>query len=165
MDDLCPCGSQQSYESCCEPFITSKLDAPSAEQLMRARYTAYAKGAVEFILNTTIEEKRKECDEKAIRSWSKNSAWHKLEIINTKNGQLEHDEGLVEFIAHFSESGILKNLHEKASFKKIDGKWYYDDSEIEKPQPFTRSEAKVSRNEPCTCGSGKKYKKCCGKEE
>jgi preprotein translocase subunit SecA len=34
--------------------------------------------------------------------------------------------------------------------------------EEEKPQPVVRSSEKVGRNDPCTCGSGKKYKKCCG---
>lgn len=38
--------------------------------------------------------------------------------------------------------------------------------EIEKSYKSTKTvvkEVKVGRNEPCTCGSGKKYKKCCGK--
>jgi preprotein translocase subunit SecA len=30
-------------------------------------------------------------------------------------------------------------------------------------QTFVRSERKVGRNEPCPCGSGKKYKQCHGK--
>ena len=34
--------------------------------------------------------------------------------------------------------------------------------EAEKVETFVRSEKKVGRNEPCPCGSGKKYKKCCG---
>ena len=31
------------------------------------------------------------------------------------------------------------------------------------PKPMVRNEEKVGRNDPCPCGSGKKYKKCCGK--
>ncbi len=30
------------------------------------------------------------------------------------------------------------------------------------PQPYVREQPKVGRNEPCVCGSGKKFKKCCG---
>ncbi|MBS3949983.1 MAG: tetratricopeptide repeat protein [Peptococcaceae bacterium] len=30
------------------------------------------------------------------------------------------------------------------------------------PQPYVRPEPKIGRNDPCFCGSGKKYKKCCG---
>ncbi len=160
--ELCPCGSQQSYDLCCEPIITFKNKATTAEQLMRGRYTAYVKGAVDFILQTTLEEKRKECDEKAIRSWSQNSVWHQLVILDTSKGTGEHTEGMVEFTAHFTEGGIKKNLHEKAVFKKIDDQWYYVDGEIQKSKPFIRTENKQSRNDPCPCGSGKKFKKCCG---
>ena len=157
----CPCGSQQSYQSCCEQFVTCSADAPTAEKLMRARYSAYVLGAVDFIINSPIEEKRKECDEKAIRKWSQESEWYGLEIKQVTDGGPEHKEGVVEFIAQFSENGVRQSLHEKASFKKVDGKWFYEDSEIQKPKPFIRTEAKISRNDPCPCGSGKKYKKCC----
>jgi SEC-C motif domain protein len=162
--DFCPCGSQKPYENCCEPFISHTTDVPTAEHLMRARYSAYVKGAISFILDTTLEEKRKECDEKAIRDWSSNSQWHKLEIISTTNGGVEHTEGTVEFIAHFTEFGILKSLHEKGLFKKVNGHWFYVDGEIQKSKPFIRTETKLSRNDPCPCGSGKKLKKCCSKE-
>jgi preprotein translocase subunit SecA len=33
------------------------------------------------------------------------------------------------------------------------------------PETIVRSEPKVGRNEPCPCGSGKKYKKCCGRPD
>lgn len=160
--ETCPCGSQISYSECCEPYVTGAVPAPTAEKLMRARYSAYAKTAVEFILSSTIEEKRKECDEKAIKNWSELSTWHQLEILGTDKGGEMDDEGTVEFIAHFTEGGIRKNYHEKGVFKKVDGNWYYVDGEIQKQKPFIRGEEKVSRNSPCSCGSGKKYKKCCG---
>lgn len=158
--DICPCGSQKPYNECCEPFVTWKINPSTSEQLMRARYSAYVKEKIDFILDTTLEEKRKECDEQAIRNWSSKSIWHKLEIISSKSGGPQDNEGMVEFIAHFTEGGIRKNLHEKAVFKKVEGKWFYIDGEIQKPQPFTRSDVKISRNDPCPCGSGKKYKKC-----
>jgi SEC-C motif domain protein len=161
--DFCPCGSQKPYAECCEPLLLNISFASTAEQLMRARYTAYVKNAIQFVLDTTLQEKRKECDEKAIRDWSLNSQWHKLEIISTSNGGPEHIEGTVEFIAHFTEYGVLKNLHEKGLFKKINGQWFYVDGEIQKSKPFIRADVKISRNDPCLCGSGKKYKKCCFK--
>lgn len=162
--EKCPCGSEKPYLECCEPIITLKADYSTPEQLMRARYSAYAKGNIDFVLNTTIEEKRKECDEQAIRNWSEKSIWHQLEILGTKDGAPQDSEGIVEFIAHYTEGGIRKNLHEKALFKKVDGKWYYVDGEIHKPKPFIRSADKVSRNSPCPCGSGRKYKKCCASD-
>ncbi len=35
--------------------------------------------------------------------------------------------------------------------------------EDQKIETFKRAEVKIGRNDPCPCGSGKKYKKCCGK--
>ncbi|MBN1578493.1 MAG: YchJ family protein [Chitinispirillaceae bacterium] len=161
--ELCPCGSRLSYADCCEPFISGAALAPTAEKLMRARYSAYAKTAVDFIIATMIEEKRKECDEKAIRTWSELSTWHKLEIVTTEKGSPDDTEGVVEFIAHFSEDGIRKNYHEKGTFRKVNGAWLYLDGEIQKQKPYVRSDVKPSRNDLCSCGSGKKYKRCCGK--
>jgi len=37
------------------------------------------------------------------------------------------------------------------------------EAEAAKAQPETRGEPKIGRNDPCPCGSGKKYKQCCGK--
>ena len=161
--DQCPCGSEKPYSECCGPVISGSVSAQTAETLMRARYSAYATSAVDFILASTLEEKRKECDEKAIRTWSEQSTWHKLEILSTEKGESSDTEGMVEFIAHFTESGIKKSYHEKGTFKKEDGSWLYVDGEIQKPKPYIRPEVKVSRNDTCPCGSGKKYKKCCGK--
>ena len=161
--DQCPCGSEKPYSECCGPVISGSVSAQTAETLMRARYSAYATSAVDFILASTLEEKRKECDEKAIRTWSEQSTWHKLEILSTEKGESSDTEGMVEFIAHFTESGIKKSYHEKGTFKKVDGSWLYVDGEIQKPKPYIRPEEKVSRNDPCPCGSGKKYKKCCSK--
>ena len=40
-----------------------------------------------------------------------------------------------------------------------------DNSQVsEKKEPIRRTEAKIGRNDPCPCGSGKKYKKCCGRD-
>jgi SEC-C motif-containing protein len=161
--ELCPCGSTLEFAACCEPIISGAKPAPTAEKLMRARYSAYAKTVVDFIISSTIDEKRKECDEKAIRDWSENSTWNKLEILSTDKGTETDSEGMVEFVAHFSEAGAEKTYHEKGMFKKVNGAWLYVDGEIQKQKPFVRQEDKISRNDPCTCGSGKKYKKCCGK--
>ncbi len=159
--ELCACGSQRSYEQCCEPVVKGIRPAETAEELMRGRYTAYAKGAVEFILSSTHPDRRSECDEKAIRSWSANSVWQGLEIVSTEKGTADDVDGKVEFIANFTEERIKKSLHETGSFVKIDGSWFYVDGEIHPPKPFVRQEDKVNRNDPCPCGSGKKYKKCC----
>jgi SEC-C motif-containing protein len=128
---------------------------------MRGRYSAYARGVIEFILSSTIPERRGECDEKAIKAWSANSDWSGLEIVSTSNGQSGDTEGTVEFIARFTENRIKKVLHETGTFKRVDGSWFYVDGTIHPPKPFVRDDGHVNRNDPCPCGSGKKYKKCC----
>ena len=93
--------------------------------------------------------------------WSKESEWMGLEIVNTDKGTETDDEGIVEFKATYREKGKTVVHHEKSYFVKKDGTWYY-----QKWLPLQRTivnDSKVGRNDPCPCGSGKKYKKCCGK--
>jgi SEC-C motif-containing protein len=128
---------------------------------MRARYSAYAKCAIDFIIASTHPDRRQECDEKAIKSWSANSDWTSFEIVSTEKGQDSDNEGKVEFIARFTEDRMKKTLHETGTFKRVDGNWYYSDGTVHPPKPFVRQDDKLNRNDPCLCGSGKKYKKCC----
>jgi SEC-C motif-containing protein len=161
----CPCCSGRPYSDCCEPVVTSARPAATAEELMRARYSAYASGAIDFIISSTHPDRRPECDEKAIRSWSANSDWTGFEIASAEAGKEGDSEGKVEFIARFTEDRMKKILHETGVFKRIDGQWYYVDGTIHPPKPFVREDGKLNRNDPCSCGSGKKFKKCCmGKE-
>lgn len=39
----------------------------------------------------------------------------------------------------------------------------FEDENYVTPTPYVREGSKIGRNDPCPCGSGKKYKKCCGK--
>lgn len=159
--ELCPCFSGKPYKDCCEAVITGVRPAATPEELMRGRYCAYAKGIIEFIMSSTLPERRKECDEKAIQAWSANSEWTGLEIVSTTGGKPGSTEGTVEFIAKFTEDRMKKTLHETGTFKLIDGLWYYVDGTIHPPKPFVREKELPSRNDPCPCGSGKKFKKCC----
>lgn len=47
-------------------------------------------------------------------------------------------------------------------YQKAAGQPKADPSKAGKTQPIRRTERKIGRNEPCPCGSGKKYKHCCG---
>jgi SEC-C motif-containing protein len=69
---------------------------------------------------------------------------------------------VVEFIAKYAIDGNDFKHHERATFRRIDGDWFYMDGDMVKPKPVVRDKPKVGRNEPCPCGSGKKYKKCHG---
>lgn len=162
--DLCPCGSGKTYEECCEPIIKGKTEAPTAESLMRARYTSYVKHEIDFIINSCEEgEKIAEIDRAATEQWSKESTWHGLKILNTQKGLESDDEGLVEFEAAYTDKNHLNEIHhENAYFKKVNGKWLYEAGDV-KPMTVVREGKKIGRNDPCPCGSGKKYKKCCGR--
>jgi SEC-C motif domain protein len=159
----CPCGSNKAFAECCEPLLKGDRLATNPEELMRSRYTAYVVKKVKYIFDTSLPELRKTLDENATKDWSERSAWEKLEIVSTDKGGAEDKEGTVEFKAHFTIDKAARLHHERATFKKYRGRWYYADGEMVIQKPFVREEPKVGRNDPCPCGSGKKYKKCCGK--
>lgn len=157
----CPCGSGAAYSDCCEPVINGTQPAETAEQLMRARYSAYAGVQMDFIFESTHPDHRKGYDHKGTMEWAESSEWQGLEIIETRKGGREDSEGQVEFIARFLEKGIQREHQECAQFKRENGSWYFTDGSMVKPKPIIAN--KIGRNEPCSCGSGLKYKKCCGK--
>ena len=160
---LCPCGSGLPYEDCCEGIIKGTKKAPTAESLMRARYSAYEKQEIDFIINSCEEgEKIAEIDKKATEEWSKTSTWHGLKILRTEKGSENDDEGIVEFEATYTDKKGFRDIHHEIGlFKKINGEWMYSVGNV-KPMTVVREGAKIGRNDPCPCGSGKKYKKCCG---
>jgi SEC-C motif-containing protein len=162
--EQCPCGSGKNYSECCEPLIKGKLSAKTAEELMRSRYSAYVKKEIAYIIDTILPEKQTTLDEQGIRRWSENAQWQKLQILNTEDGGQNDAEGKVEFIAHYIDKGQTSKHHEIGKFTKYNDRWYYNDAEIPAPQQVVRTEPKVKRNDPCSCGSGKKFKKCCGRQ-
>lgn len=155
----CPCNPELSYEACCAPFHKGEQTPESAEKLMRARYSAYVKGEVDFILNTTHPVKRETVDPDSIRSWSEDSEWLGLDIEGTEAGGPNDERGTVTFKAHYRIEDVERSHHERSIFAKIDGAWFYEDGSSAQVR---REGPKVGRNDPCPCGSGKKHKKCCG---
>ncbi len=161
--ESCPCGSGATYGECCGPIHDGTVKAKTAEALMRARYSAYAAKRIPFLKTSAGPEVQAEFDEKACTEWAEASTWNGLEIVGVDRGGEEDEEGYVEFIAHYAAKGEAVEHHEHAYFKKLDGEWKFIDGEIESGVPYVREEPKIGRNDPCPCGSGKKYKKCCGK--
>ena len=159
----CPCTSGKSYDECCGPVIAGTRKAPTAEALMRSRYTAFATGAVDWIIDSQIPEGRPFTDRTATEEWSKLSTWKGMQVLQTQQGGPDDEEGLVEFKAFYELGGEDILHHEIASFRKLDGAWHFVDGVEMKPRPFKRMQPKVGPNDPCPCGSGKKHKKCCGK--
>ena len=123
---------------------------------MRSRYTAYARGDINYVERTTAPEARDDFDRGAAESWAKQSTWLGLRILSTERGDSSDAEGVVEFVASYETSGERVEHRERSQFRKAaDGQWLY----VRGAPPEL---AKVGRNDPCPCGSGKKYKKCCG---
>ncbi len=163
----CPCGSGLAASQCCTPIIQGERSAATAASLMRARYSAYVQHNIEFIMASTHPDGRSDSDEAAMRAWAEQADWQGLELVRTEAGQEDDNKGVVEFIARFNMGGVAQHHHEVSDFVRQDGQWYFRDGRTlhsgpsEKPKPVV-NEAKLGRNDPCLCGSGKKYKKCCG---
>lgn len=132
---------------------------------MRARYTSYATGEIPFLKTSSVPAVQEEFDEAASRAWSRAATWHGLEIISTEKGTENDDTGVVEFRAVYTARGEFCNHHEVATFVKDADGWKFEDGEMVGETPIVREEPKIGRNDPCPCGSGKKYKKCCGKDK
>jgi SEC-C motif-containing protein len=133
---------------------------------MRSRYSAYVKHAIDYVERTHDRKSREQFDRAAAKAWSENTDWKGLEIRATERGLESDDEGTVEFIARYRTAveGIEPQdvaHHEVSHFRRESGAWVYVDGKIVRA-PVTRSTPKLGRNDPCHCGSGKKFKKCCG---
>ncbi|MDT8335252.1 MAG: YchJ family metal-binding protein [Desulfurivibrionaceae bacterium] len=153
---VCPCNPQSKFDECCGPYLAGDQLPPTAEALMRSRYSAYVLEDYPYVLKTCHESTRpakEEFDEGCAVKWCG------LEIRATEAGGADDDEGKVEFVASYRAGDAILGLHEKAEFVKEEGRWFYVDGEIVKPGQA--SSDKIGRNEPCPCGSGKKFKKCC----
>nr|WP_320010937.1 YchJ family metal-binding protein [uncultured Desulfobulbus sp.] len=167
---LCPCESGLDYDSCCGPLLAGERTAPTAEALMRSRYTAYTRVALDYLLKSWHPSTRPASIEvESIPHWCG------LEILDTHGGQVGDLAGVVEFRATALGSERLIVLRERSQFIFEEGAWLYVDGEFiqeeeppSSPEPSSVSKAgakakkKIGRNDPCPCGSGRKYKKCCG---
>jgi len=159
----CPCGSAREYDACCGPFIEGRDFPPTAETLMRARYSAHTKGIYDYLQASTHPAARDEVDWSELEKWSSSVNWEGLDIVSTDEGGENDVKGVVSFVARFNYEGMEQEHREHSFFQRDEaGHWVYVDGEMDKPEPFRRETPKTGRNEPCPCGSGKKYKKCCG---
>jgi SEC-C motif domain protein len=150
----CPCGSGKTFTDCCEVVLDDHSKALTALQLMRSRYTAYTLARNEYLKESWAPETRPEeldVEDSTIQ-------WLGLDIEGYDQGEQADTEGTVTFTARFLSSGHHCKLQEQSRFIKRDNFWYYLDG---KNNSSTR---KTGRNEPCPCGSGKKFKKCCLKK-
>jgi SEC-C motif domain protein len=156
---LCLCGSGQEYDHCCGLFHSGEKKPATAAELMRTRFTAYAMHNVDYLLNTWDASSRP-----AEIDFSKEEVeWCRLEIVDCKKGREKDSRGIVEFKAFYLLNGEEHVMREISRFKKINGKWTYLDGQV---KSIAKAGQQVSqgKNAPCPCGSGKKFKRCCGKK-
>ncbi len=156
----CVCGVGESTETCCLPIIQGKAKAKTAEALMRSRYAAYVLKEIDYLLDSIHPDSPGEADRRTTEAWAQAADWKGIEVVSTEAGGEEDEEGMVEFIAHFEIKGVPQTHHEKARFKRHNKKWLYLDGDEIKAQPIVHKTPRVGRNDPCPCGSGKKFKKC-----
>ena len=119
----CYCGLEKPFAHCCEPYINGVKKAPTAEALMRSRYSAYAVQAADYLWETTAPTERRHHNKAAILEWAKSNQWLKLEMLNAT-------ETTVEFKAYYLDSLLTAQVHyEKSTFVQESGSWYYVDGE------------------------------------
>jgi SEC-C motif domain protein len=137
LQPLCPCGSKTPAPDCCEPYITGMALAPTAEALMRSRYTAYSQGNVDYLIATLHPKSRHKSDRPTLLQSVQTMRWVGLKIIKTQRGQAHDQRGMVEFVALYQPAqadlqsiGVTSQLHERSRFVKERGQWFYVDGDI-----------------------------------
>ena len=121
----CPCGSADTYVTCCGPFhlgLGAGPHAPTPEALMRSRYSAYALGLIDYLMAT----------------WHPSTSPGELELSPVKwlglevlHAQSAGEAGVVEFVARLRDgSGRAQRMHETSRFVREGGRWYYIDGEM-----------------------------------
>ena len=120
----CYCGNNVSFQNCCEPYIKGIKNAPTAETLMRSRYSSFATGAADYLVNTTHISKIRFHNKKDILAWSQANKWLKLEVLAST-------ETTVTFKAYYLDENLKAQVHyEHSTFKLENEKWFYVDGEF-----------------------------------
>ncbi|MEU0027592.1 YchJ family metal-binding protein [Streptomyces sp. NPDC006335] len=117
----CTCGLQETYDNCCGRFHRGEAAAPTAEALMRSRYSAFVKLERDYLLRTWHPRTRP-----GVLDLDAGMRWTGLEILDTADGSAFHATGTVTFRASFKGG----TLHERSRFERVGGAWVYVDGEF-----------------------------------
>ena len=120
----CPCASGEELPNCCGRYLSGEAAAPTAEALMRSRYSAFALGESDYLLSTWHPQTRPS----RVRL-DPEQKWIGLSIKGREAGLVGDECGVVEFVARFKVAGKGHRLHERSRFENIDGRWYYLDGD------------------------------------
>ncbi|WP_410209891.1 YchJ family protein [Aquirhabdus sp.] len=152
----CPCNPNHLLSHCCGVYHAG-TPAPDAERLMRSRYSAYALGLIDYLVATTLPAQQSLIDRAGIEAWSTRSTWLGLSVEN-HTALTDKRHATVTFTARWAEdkapdaAARAVTHREQSGFVKIAERWYF----LDPTAPL-----KMGRNDPCPCGSGQKFKKCC----
>lgn len=117
----CPCGSGATFGECCLQIHYTHAKATTAEALMRARYSAFVVGNIDFLYDTFHPTTRRFQNKNAIEQWAKENKWMQLSILKATFST-------VEFEAHYLDTTMEVQMHhEKSTFKQQGNLWYYVD--------------------------------------
>jgi SEC-C motif domain protein len=121
----CPCGSGKTYDQCCGPFHAGREAAPTAEALMRSRFSAYALGDASYLLDTWHPSNRP-----ARLDIDDSTEWRRLHIVDAERGGPADDTGVVEFVARYTHDGNGGSMRERSEFVRDAGRWFYTQGTI-----------------------------------
>ncbi len=82
----CPCGSGRDYDVCCGHYISGAERPPTAEALMRSRYTAFTRGAFDYIGSTFSPRSEAAAHAKGAREWAASGSFKRLRVLATERG-------------------------------------------------------------------------------
>ncbi|MFF4182656.1 YchJ family protein [Streptomyces sp. NPDC001691] len=119
----CPCGLPAAYADCCGRYHSGAASAPTAEALMRSRFSAFAVQDGPYLLRTWHPDTRP-----ASIDFDPGMRWTRLEILDTTEGSAFHSTGTVTFRAHYTHGGEAGSLHEQSRFSRVEGAWVYLDA-------------------------------------
>lgn len=122
---LCPCGAGKQYQACCGRYIDGQELPPTAETLMRSRYTAYTQANIAYIQATMQGKAAEGFDSQTAAAWAKAAKWRRLKVLKTFSNPSNSDLAYVSFTAYYIWQGKPQSLHETSEFQLIDGRWYY----------------------------------------
>ncbi|WP_055400041.1 MULTISPECIES: YchJ family protein [unclassified Mycobacterium] len=122
----CPCGSGDDYPACCGPLHDGEVQARTAEELMRSRYSAFAHRNADYLFRTWHPRTRP-----ADVAVDPNITWTGLDVLDVVAGGPNDDSGEVEFAARFESGGRMGALHERSRFERRAGRWFYLDAAAE----------------------------------
>ena len=142
----CPCGSGKAYQLCCQPcHAGAAADTPKA--LMRSRFSAFVVKDADYLLATWHPDTRP-----ATLQLDDSPDWVGLQVLSS--GEQE-GRGQVHFRAVYRLPDGFGYLEEASDFVREDGRWFYLSGQTREVR------LDPGRNEPCPCGSGRKFKACC----